>query len=65
MTAAITTLRGTIATALANAGVWTVFDYPPSTMQSSAVVVALPIHISRQAITHTQVLRPWLILRLL
>ena len=40
MPAAITTLRSTIAAALANAGVWTVFNYPPSTMQSSAVVVA-------------------------
>ena len=40
MTAAITTLRNTIATALTNTGVWTVFNYPPSTMQSSAVVVA-------------------------
>jgi len=40
MTAAITTLRTTIATALANPGVWTVFNYPPSTMQSNSVVVA-------------------------
>jgi hypothetical protein len=40
MPAAITTLRSTIAAALANPGVWTVFNYPPSTMQSSAVVVA-------------------------
>ena len=40
MAAAITTLRSTIAAALANVGVWTVFNYPPSTMQSSSVVVA-------------------------
>ena len=40
MPAAITTLRTTIATALANPGVWTVFNYPPSTMQSSAIVVS-------------------------
>jgi hypothetical protein len=38
--AAITTLRSTIAAALANAGVWTVFNYPPSTIQSSTVVVS-------------------------
>ena len=40
MTAAITTLRSTIAAALANAGVWTVFNYPPATMQSSAVIIS-------------------------
>lgn len=40
MAAAITTLRSTIAAALANPGVWTVFNYPPATMQSSAIVVA-------------------------
>ena len=40
MAAAITTLRSTIAAALANAGVWTVFNYPPATMQSSAIVIA-------------------------
>jgi hypothetical protein len=40
MAAAITTLRSTIAAALANAGVWTVFNYPPATMQSSSIVVA-------------------------
>jgi hypothetical protein len=38
--AAITTLRSTIAAALANAGVWTVFNYPPSTIQSSIVVIS-------------------------
>ena len=40
MAAAITTLRSTIAAALANAGVWTVFNYPPATMQSSAVIIS-------------------------
>ena len=40
MPAAITTLRSTIAAALANPGVWTVFNYPPATMQSSAVVIS-------------------------
>ena len=40
MAAAITTLRSTIAAALANAGVWTVFNYPPATMQSSSIVIA-------------------------
>ena len=40
MPAAITTLRSTIAAALANPGVWTVFNYPPATMQSSSIVVA-------------------------
>ena len=40
MAAAITTLRSTIAAALANTGVWTVFNYPPATMQSSAVIIS-------------------------
>ena len=40
MAAAITTLRSTIAAALANAGVWTVFNYPPATIQSSAVIIS-------------------------
>lgn len=40
MTAAITTLRSTIATALTNAGVWDVFAFPPSTILANSVVVA-------------------------
>ncbi len=37
MPAAITTLRGTLATALANAGVWSTFAYPPSTLLANSV----------------------------
>ena len=40
MTAAITTLRRTIATALSNPGVWDVFAFPPSTILANSVVVA-------------------------
>jgi len=40
MTAAITTLRSTIATALTNAGVWSTYSYPPSTLTANSVVVA-------------------------
>ena len=40
MTAAITTLRGTIATALANASVWNVYAYPPATITGNAVVIS-------------------------
>lgn len=40
MTAAITTLRSTIATALSNPGVWDVFAFPPSTILANSVVVA-------------------------
>ena len=40
MTAAITTLRSTVAAALANAGVWSTFAYPPSTILANSVVVA-------------------------
>ena len=40
MTAAITTLRGTIATALANASVWNVYAYPPSTITANAVIIS-------------------------
>jgi len=39
MTAAITTLRGTLATALANAGVWSTFAYPPATLLANSVVI--------------------------
>ena len=37
MPAAITTLRGTLATDLANAGVWSTFAYPPSTLLANSV----------------------------
>jgi hypothetical protein len=37
--AAITTLRGTLATDLTNAGVWSVFSFPPSTLLANSVVI--------------------------
>ena len=37
---ALTTLRTTIATALTNAGVWSVFSYPPQTIIANSVIVA-------------------------
>ena len=40
MTVALTTLRTTIATALANAGVWQVFAYPPATPLPFSVIVS-------------------------
>jgi len=39
MPAAITTLRGTLATDLTNAGVWSVFSYPPATLLANSVVI--------------------------
>lgn len=39
MPAAITTLRGTLATDLANAGVWSTFAFPPATLLANAVVI--------------------------
>jgi hypothetical protein len=39
MTAAITTLRSTIATAITNASVWSTFSYPPSTLVANSVIV--------------------------
>ena len=38
--AAITTLRSTIASALANNSVWSTFSYPPSTIVANSVVVS-------------------------
>lgn len=38
--AAITTLRSTIAAALANDSVWSTFSFPPSTIVANSVVVA-------------------------
>jgi hypothetical protein len=40
MPTALTTLRSTIATALANAGVWSTFSYPPATILANSVIVA-------------------------
>ena len=37
--AAITTLRGTLATDLTNAGVWSVFSDPPATLLANSVVI--------------------------
>ena len=37
--AAISTLRGTLATALTNNGVWSTFAYPPATLLANSVVV--------------------------
>ena len=39
MPAAITTLRGTLAQDLANAGVWSTFSFPPATLLANSVVV--------------------------
>ena len=39
MPAAITTLRGTLATDLANAGVWSTFSFPPATLLANSVVI--------------------------
>jgi len=40
MTVAITTLRSTVAAALANPTVWDTFSFPPSTILANSVVVA-------------------------
>lgn len=40
MTAAITTLRATIATALANPNVWNTYSYPPATITANSVIVS-------------------------
>jgi len=40
MAVALTTLRTTIATALANAGVWQTFAYPPATILANSVIVS-------------------------
>ena len=39
MPAAITTLRSTLATDLANAGVWSTFSFPPATLLANSVVI--------------------------
>ena len=36
----LTTLRSTIAAALANAGVWSTFSFPPATILANSVIVA-------------------------
>jgi hypothetical protein len=40
MPVAITALRQTIADALANAGVWQTFSFPPATIMANSVIVA-------------------------
>jgi hypothetical protein len=40
MPAAITTLRSTLATLLANPGVWQTFSYPPANVMANSVIVA-------------------------
>jgi hypothetical protein len=40
MPAAITTLRATIAAALANANVWNTYSYPPATITANSVIVS-------------------------
>ena len=40
MTAAITTLRSTIAAAITNAALWSTFAYPPSNILANSVIVA-------------------------
>jgi hypothetical protein len=40
MPAAITTLRASLAAALANANVWNTYSYPPSTITANSVIVA-------------------------
>jgi hypothetical protein len=40
MTVALTTLRTTLATALANAGVWQVFSFPPPTPLPFSVIIS-------------------------
>jgi hypothetical protein len=39
VTAAITTLRSTLATALANDGVWSVFSFPPASPIANSVII--------------------------
>jgi hypothetical protein len=40
MTAAITTLRASIATALANPNVWNTYSFPPPTITANSVIVS-------------------------
>lgn len=40
MSVALTSLRATIATALANPTVWQVFSYPPATILANSVIVS-------------------------
>jgi hypothetical protein len=40
MPAAITTLRASLATALANASVWNTYSFPPPTITANSVIVA-------------------------
>ena len=40
MTTAITTLRSTLATALSNDGVWSVFSFPPASPIANSVIIS-------------------------
>jgi hypothetical protein len=40
MTAAITTLRSTLATALTNDGVWSVFTFPPASPIANSIIIS-------------------------
>jgi hypothetical protein len=57
MTAALTTLRSTIATALTNNGVWSVFSFPPETILANSVVVA-PSEPYLEPSNNSQILSP-------
>jgi hypothetical protein len=57
-TAAITTLRSTIAAALANDSVWSTFSFPPSTIVANSVVVAPADLTLRLAIMAERLYRP-------
>jgi hypothetical protein len=62
--AAISTLRGTLATALTNNGVWSTFSFPPATLLANSVVVTPAIrYITCLTIIARQPSHPWLILR--
>lgn len=39
MTAALTTLRSTLATDLTNAGVWNIYEFPPSVIIANSVII--------------------------
>jgi hypothetical protein len=57
MTAALTTLRSTIATALTNNGVWSVFSFPPENILANSVVVA-PSDPYLEPSNNSQILNP-------
>lgn len=57
MTADLTTLRSTIATALTNNGVWSVFSFPPENILANSVVVA-PSDPYLEPSNNSQILNP-------